>query len=961
MLSGVLDKKQIGNKPDGLVDCVYQTYGHTIAGKLLSVLGRLLTKLLHMRAFSCGVEDLVFTKQGEEARQKALAPAASTGLDVAAKYVGLEEGKTTTEDRDLRRRLEDVLRDDSKQQVLDQLTSGAVGKISSNVSSTCMPYGLYKPFPKNQMQTMTNSGAKGTKVNVNLISCNLGQQTLEGRRVPVMVSGKTLPCFKPFETSVRAGGYIVDRFLTGIRPQEYFFHAMAGREGLIDTAVKTSRSGYLQRCLIKGMEGLKVEHDSSVRDTTDGTIVQFLYGEDGLDVGKARYLSDFKFVAENYVSLFHSFGVKSGFGALISEEAKEHNKTAEKRYRKTGDLGASDPALSLYPPSRYAGSMSEKIYTQSKAYVNENADGLIKDKKTGKGVLSKRNFNSIMEMRYLKAVAEPGEAVGVVAGQSVGEPSTQMTLNTFHLAGHAAKNVTLGIPRLREIVMTAAANIATPTMTLILNEGLTQDDGRKFAKGISKLSLADLTDKVTVTESTGKGISYAEAKRYDVSLEFFPAAEYLREYAITTADVVATIEHRLLPWLQSLTRKELKKRGDAKSLKSGNSSNSDAQPEIGVSAGAIEQETTRPGGMAEGGDDDSDDEGDDDATRDKAKSNKQQSGYEAYEDEDEARIAKETQDADDVPEPDSEDETYGGSPPPTPSPKDTFKAAESLAKDREARIKGNKTSNDIVQFSFDDKHGARCKFAMEYDSTTAKILMLNIVETALRNALVQSVPNISLCILDVEACEAADDGSVILLSNGVNIPAIWDYQHVVHPNRITTNSVTDMLKYYGVEAARNTIVRELQNVFGGHAIDVDPRHLTLIADFMTRGGDYAPFNRMGYRGNPSPFMKMSFETTLGFLKDAVQEADVDHLTGPSARIVTGRLGTMGTGAFDVFLPLKHDVKIDDEEDADIAMTEGLVNEAVMGSVGVNGQIADEESSSDEDDDDDEDEDVVMGE
>jgi DNA-directed RNA polymerase I subunit RPA1 len=825
-----------------------------------------------------------------------------------------------------------------------------------------MPAALYKPFPKNQMQTMTNSGAKGSKVNVNLISCNLGQQTLEGRRVPVMVSGKTLPCFKPFETSVRAGGYIVDRFLTGIRPQEYFFHAMAGREGLIDTAVKTSRSGYLQRCLIKGMEGLKVEHDSSVRDTTDGTIVQFLYGEDGLDVGKARYLSDFKFVAENYVSLFNSFGVKSELGSLISEDAKEHNKAAEKRYRKTGDLGASDPALSLYPPSKYAGSMSEKVYTQSKAYVDGNADGLIKDKKTGKGVLSKKAFNSVVEMRYLKSVAEAGDAVGVVAGQSVGEPSTQMTLNTFHLAGHAAKNVTLGIPRLREIVMTAAANIATPTMTLTLNEGLTQDDGRKFAKGISRLSLADLTDKVTVTESTGRGVSYAEAKRYDISLEFFPAEEYLKEYAITTADVVATIEHRLLPWLQSLTRKELKKRGDAKSLKAGTSSNSDAQPEIGVSAGTIEQESARPGGTGEGGDDDSDDEGDDDATRDKARSNKQQSGYEAYEDEDEVRIAKETQEADDVPEPDSEDETYGGSPPPTPSPKETYKAAASLAKDREARIKGNKTSNDIVQFSFDDKRGARCKFAMEYDSTTAKILMLNIVETALRNALVQSVPNISLCILDVEASEASSDNSVILLANGVNLPAIWDYQHVVHPNRITTNSVTDMLKYYGVEAARNTIVRELQAVFGSHAINVDPRHLTLIGDFMTRGGDYAPFNRMGYRGNPSPFMKMSFETTLGFLKDAVQEADVDHLTGPSARIVAGRLGTMGTGGFDVFLPLKQDLTTnEDDEEADIAMTDGLINEALMGNVGAKGQVVDEESSTDGDDDEDEDEDVVMEE
>jgi len=88
-----------------------------------------------------------------------------------------------------------------------------------------------------------------------------------------MVSGKTLPCFKPFETDVRAGGYVTDRFLTGIRPQEYYFHCMAGREGLIDTVVKTSRSGYLQRCLIKGMEGIQVQYDNTVRDS-DGSLVQ---------------------------------------------------------------------------------------------------------------------------------------------------------------------------------------------------------------------------------------------------------------------------------------------------------------------------------------------------------------------------------------------------------------------------------------------------------------------------------------------------------------------------------------------------------------------------------------------------------------------------------------------------------------------------------------------------------------
>ena len=115
------------------------------------------------------------------------------------------------------------------------------------------------------------------------ISCLLGQIELEGQRPPLMPSGRFLPSFLPYDTSPRAGGFVDGRFLTGIRPQEYFFHCMAGREvcmlftrshiaylivyfskGLVDTAVKTSRSGYLQRCLIKHLEGICVGYDLTV-------------------------------------------------------------------------------------------------------------------------------------------------------------------------------------------------------------------------------------------------------------------------------------------------------------------------------------------------------------------------------------------------------------------------------------------------------------------------------------------------------------------------------------------------------------------------------------------------------------------------------------------------------------------------------------------------------------------------
>lgn len=86
-----------------------------------------------------------------------------------------------------------------------------------------------------------------------------------------MASGKTLPCFRPYDGGARSGGFVGDRFLTGLRPQEYYFHCMAGREGLVDTTVKTSRSGYLQRCLVKNLESLRVSYDGTVRDNCDGS------------------------------------------------------------------------------------------------------------------------------------------------------------------------------------------------------------------------------------------------------------------------------------------------------------------------------------------------------------------------------------------------------------------------------------------------------------------------------------------------------------------------------------------------------------------------------------------------------------------------------------------------------------------------------------------------------------------
>ncbi|KAL6866300.1 hypothetical protein ACO1O0_002407 [Amphichorda felina] len=907
LITGILDKAQIGPSSGGLIHSVHEIYGPAVAGKLLSSLGRLLTRYLNVRAFSCGMDDLKLTKEGEIARRKELCAANDVGLGVASGYVSVEDCKLD-EDPLLLERLEEVLRDDNKQEGLDLLMNAKTSKITDAIQSACMPSGLEKPFPKNQMQAMTTSGAKGSKVNASLISCNLGQQVLEGRRVPLMVSGKSLPCFKPFETHARAGGYIVQRFLTGLRPQEYYFHHMAGREGLIDTAVKTSRSGYLQRCVIKGMEGLTVAYDTTVRDA-DGSMIQFLYGEDGLDVTKEKYLSDFGFVLQNVTSEAAQLRYDPKVGERLSTNREDITKYMKKaiKHSHPRDPQARDPILNLFNPATNAFATSEKFFEAMTTYVKENKDGLVldktdKSKNKSRAALNRKNAEMLFAMKYLQSLVEPGEAVGIVAGQSVGEPSTQMTLNTFHLAGHSAKNVTLGIPRLREILMTASKSISTPAMSLYPITELSKEDAEVFSKSISILPLGYVLDSASVQERVGRGKGYATAKMYTVKLNFFPSEEYSQTYAITVDDVMSTVERKFLPNLVTLIKRELRKRKNEAMT---------AADKIGVKAGVVETATpiVRP---ERGEDEDDDDEnGDGDATSAKQRANRGEAvSYGPNDDEDDT--VQQTLDRADRMADDTDDEGIGGSPPPRDlqARRDEGDRNDDVEDgEDEATLSAQARRDRIFQkhgeasgFSCDDKGGAWCTMNLEYPGSTPKLLMLNLVQDAVKKTVIQQLPGVGTCTLVDE-----NDGPVIH-TEGVNLRAMQKYSDFIDPHRISTNDIAAVLEVYGVEAARKTIANELGGVFGSHGIKVDNRHLNLIADYMTRNGDFTPFNRMGLRGNVSPFTKMSFETTLAFLKDAVLDGDWDDLTTPSSRLVLGRLGKVGTGGFDVLtqLPTHYD-------------------------------------------------------
>lgn len=878
LLCGILDKSQYGASKFGIVHSLHEVYGPDIAGKVLSVLGRLFTNYITATAFTCGMDDLRLTEEGNKWRTEILKTSVDIGRAAAAEVTNLE-GDVKADDPELLKRLEEILRDDNKLGILDAVTSSKVNVITSQVVSKCVPDGTMKKFPYNSMQAMALSGAKGSNVNVSQIMCLLGQQALEGRRVPVMVSGKTLPSFKPFETDARAGGYIKGRFYSGIRPQEYYFHCMAGREGLIDTAVKTSRSGYLQRCLTKQLEGVHISYDNTVRDG-DGTLIQFLYGGDAVDVTKESHMTEFKFCVDNYDALLKKYNPSALIEHLDVESALKYSKKAMKNRKKNEKIPhyahniKYDPVLSKYNPSKYLGSVSENFQDKLEKFIDSNSK-LLKSKDN----VNEKKFRALMQLKYMRSLINPGEAVGIIASQSVGEPSTQMTLNTFHFAGHGAANVTLGIPRMREIIMTASAAIKTPQMTLPILPDVTDDQADTFCKSITKVMLSEVIDKVTVTETTGSSNDSTASRSYVVSVDFFDSEEYEEEYDVSKQELQTVIAEKFLRSLETAIVKEIKKQKKT------------TLPDVGV---AIPKSQTAMGSNENGTN--ADEDNDEEQSR---KKSKQAVSYDEP-DEDEIETMRQAEKSSDEEELDSDKESEDSD---SDSDEDMDDAIESAA--AEANKNMTKAQRDrqsaiissyrfVTKYNFDDESGKWCEFKLELAAETEKLLMVNIVEDICRKSVITEVPNIDRCVHP-----EPENGKRVLVTEGVNFQSMWDQEAFIDVNGITSNDVASVLKTYGVEAARNTIVNEINNVFSRYAISVSFRHLDLIADMMTRQGTYLAFNRQGMESSTSSLMKMSYETTCQFLTKAVLDNEREELKSPSAKIVMGKLNGVGTGSFDI--------------------------------------------------------------
>ena len=402
---------------------------------------------------------------------------------------------------------------------------------------------------------MVQAGSKGNDLNISfMISC-LGQQNVDGKRIPYGFEHRTLPHFTKYDDSPGARGFVESSYINGLSPQELFMHAMGGRVGLIDTAVKTSTTGYIQRRLIKGLEDLKVEYDMTIR-TNKNKIVQFQYGDDGIDTTKVEDQSipivemSTQDIYNHYLVPEQSGKVKTinniflkntmtrykkqqveystTINEIISQMIENRDLIIKNVFKNKSEKIVNCPFAFAHIINNIQGqcsitSSSLIDITPLEAlelikYYYENLSKMYYTAPTElfkvlyfyylspKELLIIKRFNKAaltllldtIIINYKRSIVSPGEMVGMIAGQSIGEVSTQMTLNTFHFAGVASKsNVTRGVPRIEEI-LSLSSEIKNPSLSIYLKP----DDERHKEKAQTIMYMLEHTKLKEVLKST---------------------------------------------------------------------------------------------------------------------------------------------------------------------------------------------------------------------------------------------------------------------------------------------------------------------------------------------------------------------------------------------------------------------------------------------------------------------------
>ena len=495
---GILDKSVFSKQ---LLHIIYNDYGPDMTVDFLDSLQAMIAAFLMNSGFSVGISDLIADEATNQEIGAALAKLTKTIEDqILQLHTGLFENSSGR----------------SNQEEFEGKLMGTLNKAVGDAGKI----GLKSLADTNRMTNMIKAGSKGSDVNVSQMVATLGQQAIEGKRVPNGFQHRTLPHFKRFDDSAQARGFIASSYIKGLQPDEFFFHAMSGREGLIDTAVKTADTGYIQRQMRVALEDLITQHDGSVRDAM-GNIVQISYGEDGANATKleSQQLPLATMGDEDIKAQFAADGA-TGAEDYIKAILEDRRILVEKVFLNKPQKNVRYPVhlervifavRTGFDLKEDSGSVTatEVLEAQNKiltrTHVNNRLWGAlvryhlspIRMLKIGYTPVALDALVEQIVLKHWKSWVEPGQPVGVIAAQSIGEPATQMTLNTFHLAGVAAKsNMTRGVPRLKELLK-ATSNPKAIELTIPLRRDL-RDNKVEARRVAQELEFTLLQDIVTV-------------------------------------------------------------------------------------------------------------------------------------------------------------------------------------------------------------------------------------------------------------------------------------------------------------------------------------------------------------------------------------------------------------------------------------------------------------------------------
>ena len=871
---GQMDKGVLGSGSNGLIHRICNDFGNMHAASFIDDLQNIVTEYMKTSSYSVGISDLI----ADDLTNKKITEAiTSQKKDVQSlidqTHLGIFEnkgGKANNEE-------------------FESQVNVVLGKALTQASRI----GLQSLSNDNRFVIMVKAGSKGSDINISqMISC-LGQQQVDGKRVPYGFEDRTLPHFNKYDDTPQARGFVEHSFIHGLTPQELFFHAMGGRVGLIDTAVKTSTTGYIQRRLVKGLEDIKVEYDMTVRNNKQ-KIIQFAYGDDGFDTVKVEN-QKLPIVTMTIEALYAHFQLP-GDDLSSSIIKTSYTKEALKRYKKQrGDIVIRcKQVLDMIIESRenimtnvFRGRNNDSINisvgfnhiinnVQGQQFIN--ATSMVDITPLEAYILIDTTYEKLKKLRYVpptelfkiafyynlspttlltikrfnrnamvvlmdriilaykQAIVAPGEMVGIIAAQSIGEPTTQMTLNTFHFAGVASKsNVTRGVPRIEEI-LTLSENPKNPSCTIHLfpQEEQNQINAQRIMNRIEHTKLREVVDSVAIYFDPDDGSTIIED---DVLLmEQYKHFEDAVEGCLK--DEPQTAETEKSKWV---LRMEL---------------NSEEMLDRDITVDDINFAIKN-----------------------------------AYQDEVSCVFSDYNKD----------------------------------------KLIFRLRLNNIIK-----KKSTKKKDSLDQQD---EIYMLkNFQDQLLDNLVLRGVTGINkVTPRKITDALISEDGTYVskeiwvLDTVGTNLIDLLALDYI-DATRTYTNDIQEIHKTLGIEAARQAIFNEISEVIEFDNTYINYHHLSVLCDRMTCNDKMVSMFRHGLNNDDTgPIAKASFEETPEMFLKAARHGELDQMRGVSANVMCGQEGYFGTSAFSCVLDTDALSTIK-AETQNLIDADKLIEEAFMGTV-----------------------------